>query len=296
MFKVVIDAGHGMNTAGKRTPDGEREWSFNNKVAVALEAELKKYEGVSILRVDDRTGKTDVSLSSRTNKANAFDADVYISIHHNANTGKYGTWTGTETFTYSANVAGSERLAKAVHPHVVKAYGLRDRGLKKANFHVLRETKMDAILIEGGYMDSVIDIKKLRSDAVLKNAGIGIALGLAQFASLKKKVVVAPKPVAKPVVSASAKTYTVKAGDTLWGISRDTGVSVANLKAYNKLSSDVISIGQVLNLTNAVYHTVKSGDTLWGISRDYKVAVSQIKSLSGLKSDIIHVGDKLRIK
>ncbi|MDC3415979.1 C40 family peptidase [Aquibacillus salsiterrae] len=49
---------------------------------------------------------------------------------------------------------------------------------------------------------------------------------------------------------ASANTYSVKAGDTLWGISKKTGVSVTNLKKINSLSSDVIRIGQVLKLTS----------------------------------------------
>ena len=62
MVKIVIDAGHGFNTPGKRSPDDEREWSFNNKVAQYAIAKLKTYKDVEILRVDDPTGKTDVPL------------------------------------------------------------------------------------------------------------------------------------------------------------------------------------------------------------------------------------------
>ena len=62
MVKIAIDAGHGMNTAGKRTPDGEREWSFNNKVALAAIAKLNTYQNVKILRLDDPSGKNDVPL------------------------------------------------------------------------------------------------------------------------------------------------------------------------------------------------------------------------------------------
>src|SRR5690625_1294415 len=89
MSKVVaIDAGHGMGTAGKRTPDGEREWSFNSVVAQSIIDNLKSYKGVKTVRLDDPTGKRDVPLRERTNKANGAKADILISCHHNANTGK----------------------------------------------------------------------------------------------------------------------------------------------------------------------------------------------------------------
>ena len=90
MVKIVIDAGHGFNTPGKRSPDDEREWSFNNKVAKYAIAKLKTYKNVEILRVDDPTGKTDVPLTTRTSLANEWQADVYASIHHNTLADKWG--------------------------------------------------------------------------------------------------------------------------------------------------------------------------------------------------------------
>lgn len=202
MFKVAIDGGHAEVTPGKRTPDGEREWSFNNKVVLALIAELKKYSNVEIIRTDDPTGKTDVSLEERVRRANNFGADVFVSIHHNANSndGRWGTWTGSETYLMtpvSAN-PGSYALAKAVHPQLVKAMGLRDRGIKAANFHVLRETNMPAILTEAGYMDSTIDIDKLRNNSVLATQGRNIAKGIAAYGKLS--LTPAAPVVAKPKV------------------------------------------------------------------------------------------------
>lgn len=201
---VALDAGHGINTAGKRTPDNEREWSFNNEVLLAAKKRLADYEGVEVLRLDDPTGKTDVPLLDRTNKANKAKADVLVSIHHNANTGKWGSWTGTETFTYTpaSENPKSVALAKAVHSKLVKAMGLKDRGLKAADFHMVRESNMPAILTEGGYMDSVVDIKALRSDARLKAAGVAIADGAAAYLGLKLKAVEKPKPTqTKPAAS-----------------------------------------------------------------------------------------------
>ncbi|MDC3414257.1 N-acetylmuramoyl-L-alanine amidase [Terrihalobacillus insolitus] len=187
MVKVAIGAGHGFYTKGKRSPNDEREWFFNKQVVEYAIKHLRDYDGIDVLRVDDRTGKTDVPLQERTDNANSWGADIYISCHHNANTGEWGTWTGTETYTYEGNWNEAEKLAGIVHGKVIGAYGLANRGLKKANFHVLRETKMPAILIEGGFMDSEIDIKKLRDDSVLEKVGQAIAEGVAEYFGLKKR-------------------------------------------------------------------------------------------------------------
>lgn len=196
MVKIAIGAGHGGNnsTAGKRTPDGEYEWNFNDAVVRAVIAKLGEYDGVEILRVDDASGKTDVPLQTRTSRLNAWKADAYVSVHHNANSGKWGAWTGVETYVYTNASAQSHALAKAVHPRLVGAMGLRDRGIKTANFHDLRESNCPAILTEGGYMDSTLDIVKMRDSAVLRNAGESIALGLVEHFGLKPKVKVASVP------------------------------------------------------------------------------------------------------
>src|SRR5699024_10529343 len=119
---IAYGAGHGINTPGKRTPDGEREWSFNNVVATAFGNRMKTY-GAELLRTDDPTGKRDVPLIERTNKANKANADIYISFHHNAYLSKWGTWTGTETFYHKGSVKG-EKLARVVQDAALKSYGL----------------------------------------------------------------------------------------------------------------------------------------------------------------------------
>ncbi|QGF21730.1 N-acetylmuramoyl-L-alanine amidase [Bacillus phage vB_BcM_Sam112] len=193
MVLVTGDAGHGLYTPGKRTPDDEREWSFNDKVIRAFEAELNNYEGVTFKRLDDPTGQTDVPLQTRTDKANALGSRVHVSFHHNANAGTYwGDWGGVETYVYKTTLADSMALAKAVHSKNVNAYGLRDRGIKASDLHMVRETAMTAILTEGGFMDSTTDIGKLRDNNVLRNSGIAIAQGVAEYLGLKRKT--APVP------------------------------------------------------------------------------------------------------
>ncbi|MGD7043258.1 N-acetylmuramoyl-L-alanine amidase [Jeotgalibacillus proteolyticus] len=188
MPKIVWDAGHGGNnsTPGKRTPDGEFEWTFNDRVVRAGMAYLSKYRGVEQLRVDDMTGRTDVPLVTRTNRANDWKADIYIAVHHNALNGVYGSHTGTETYvmTPRASYPKAVRLATVIHPKVVQAMAIQDRGIKEANFHVLRETDMPAILVECGFMDSRIDIVRMRNNQVLRAAGEAIARGIVEFFNL----------------------------------------------------------------------------------------------------------------
>lgn len=284
MAKIALDAGHGLNTPGKRTPAGEREWTFNNKVVVAAIKYLNEYQNATIIRLDDPTGATDVSLTARTNKANSQGADILVSYHHNANTGQWGSWTGTETYSYPGSSSGLA-LARKIHPAIVGAMGLRDRGLKTANFHMLRESRMPAILVEGGFMDSTIDIVKMRNNTVMDLTGKALADAIASHLGLKKKS-----------GGGGSGTYTVKAGDTLWSIAQAHNMTVQQLKDLNGLTSDVIQPGQVLKVTGAVYHTVKSGETLWGIAQQYNTTVAKIKSLNGLSSDVIQPGQKLRVK
>ena len=104
-------------------------------------------------------------------------------------------------------------------------------------------------------------------------------------------------------------TYTVKAGDSLWGISQTYGTTVNNLKQINNLSSNVIYVGQVLKLkqqsnstsnqapqTTADTYTVQADDTLWGIANTHDTTVNNLKQINDLTSDTIYVGQVLKLK
>ena len=97
--------------------------------------------------------------------------------------------------------------------------------------------------------------------------------------------------------------YSVKRGDTLWGISNQFGVSVTELAMINGVDADSLKIGQVLSIPisggnnpdNMFYYTVKKGDTLYSIARIYNTTPSKIKDLNYLTSDSLSVGQVLRI-
>lgn len=242
-LKIGYDAGHGHNTPGKRSPDGEREWDFNNTVAKSFHEELSKYSGVELKRFDDSTGKTDVGLKKRTDGANNWGADYYISFHHNANTSKWGNWGGVETFVYTTASQKTIKYANAIHSALVKGYGLTDRGVKKQNLHICRETKMPAILVEGGFMDSKTDIKVLRDSAKLKKAGKEIAQAFVKFFGLKLKSTSSTGSTNQNNTS-SKKTNTQIAKEVIAG---KWGNGDARKNALKKAGYDPNTIQKVVN-------------------------------------------------
>lgn len=92
-----------------------------------------------------------------------------------------------------------------------------------------------------------------------------------------------------------AETVQVKKGDTLWELSRVHNTTVAQLKEWNDIHTDLIRTGDVLTVTPEATYTVKAGDTLWAISRAYHITVSQLMERNSLTSDLIHPGLNLVI-
>ena len=130
MITIVLDAGHGYNTAGKRTPDGQREWSMNSKVATYVEQKLAKYEGVQVRRVDDTTGAKDISLTERMKSVKTIMPDLFVSIHHNANTSVWGNWTGVEAYAHPLAPKVDKDLATKAAKYLSESTGLKNRGMK----------------------------------------------------------------------------------------------------------------------------------------------------------------------
>ena len=94
--------------------------------------------------------------------------------------------------------------------------------------------------------------------------------------------------------------YTVRSGDTLWLLAQRYGTTVAEIKRLNNLTSDMLSVGQVLKIptgqTDAYFeYTVRSGDTLWLLGQRFGTTVDAIQNLNGLTGDMLNVGQVLRI-
>ena len=160
MPRVYLDAGHGIDTAGKRSPDGSLlEYEFNRDVANRIEDILIRHD----VEVMSCYSDTDTPLTQRCQMANMFNADYFVSIHSNADKEYWTSANGWEIYVVSLS-GKAEELAKKIQKHS-KELGLKDRGIKTANFTVLTDTKMPAVLIEHGFYTNKEECEKLKSDS-----------------------------------------------------------------------------------------------------------------------------------
>lgn len=94
------------------------------------------------------------------------------------------------------------------------------------------------------------------------------------------------------------QTYTVLPGDTLYGISKQFGISVDAIRRANNLSSDNITVGQTLNIPSSgstTIYIVKSGDNLYSIANKYNTTVTELMSLNNLPSNALSIGQSIKI-
>lgn len=202
---IALDAGHGMKTPGKRTPDGIHEWELNDKVRDYVVAMLSDYD-CEFIFPDKNEGKTDEGLSSRKSMYVKAKVDAAVSIHHNANTGTWNRATGVETYTDKNCTKADILLAKAIQKRLTKYTGLKNRGVKKANWTVINQNTVPAVLTEGGFMDSKKDYAVITSEKGQKAYAQAVAEGLIEFLDLKKKIVKEDKKEDKKEETSSSAT------------------------------------------------------------------------------------------
>lgn len=242
---IAIDAGHGMKTSGKRClksidPNQTREWWLNDRIADRLEALLAEYD-CKVVRVDDTTGAKDISLSARVKTANNANADMYISIHHNAGI-KGGNGGGTVVYYYSSK---SERLKQTrnLYNRIIGKtllIGNRSQSVIYKGFYVIKKTKMPAFLIENGFMDSKVDTPVILSNEHAEKTAQGILSFL-----VEELVLIRKKATTKPTTTQSSIYYpaytgkktTLSAALTTLGINstyafRKTIAKANNIKGY----------------------------------------------------------------
>lgn len=152
MEKIIIfDYGHGGKDSGA-TLGGRYEKNDVLKLGKDVKKVIEKH-GVQV--DETRKGDETISLNQRSVIANKKEYDFFISFHRNAFNGKA---YGVETFTYILKKPKAVELATNINNGMVKV-GFHDRGVKNANFAVLRQTKADAVLMEVGFIDNVNDNK-----------------------------------------------------------------------------------------------------------------------------------------
>lgn len=194
MKKIGLDAGHGLNTAGKQTPTGIKEWTLNDKVRDKVVEFLADYD-CEFVHVDNNEGSVDESLASRVEKYLSAGVDVFVSLHHNAWKGTWNEATGVEVWVDTNATAEDLKLAVCINSRLSKYTGLKDRGIWREDWWVINQNKIPAVLIEGGFMDSSNDYKIITSDAGQTAYAKAVAEGLIEYLDLKKKANKEDKPM-----------------------------------------------------------------------------------------------------
>jgi N-acetylmuramoyl-L-alanine amidase len=193
-FKIALTAGHYMDTPGKRclkSLDSKetREWWLNDRIADKVQKLLEGYTGWELIRTDDTTGKKDISLTARTNAANNFKADFYLSIHHNAGING-GAGGGIVAYVHPKASAEAKAWQKALYNALIAATGLkgnRAKPMAASNLFECRETKMPAVLLELGFMDSKTDVPVILSEKFADQCAEAIVKVLVECGKLKRK-------------------------------------------------------------------------------------------------------------
>lgn len=195
---VILDPGHGGHDAGAVGRLGrEKEYALDVATRAKSLLEARGYR-VQLTRQSD----VFIPLEKRSQFANRQQNAIFISIHFNKS--KTAAGTGIETFALAPRgvpsmgeedvtvnavreYPGHKRdpenilLATAVHSSLLRYCPLPDRGIKRARFHVIRETKIPSILVEGGFLDHPMDARMVASAAYRQRMAMAIAEGVTRF-------------------------------------------------------------------------------------------------------------------
>ncbi|WP_347549003.1 N-acetylmuramoyl-L-alanine amidase [Pseudalkalibacillus hwajinpoensis] len=187
MKLIVIDPGHGGADPGAMFKNYQ-EKNFNFAIARMIRDRLVSKYDVEVIMT--RETDKNVDLKSRTDLANVIKADFFLSIHHNAAGG-----SGFESYIFNGSIPSETvQLQANIHDKlastVLQKYSIRNRGKKRADFHVLRETKMSALLLEVLFIDNEADLKLMTNPTFLMEMATGIADATATALNLP----VAPVP------------------------------------------------------------------------------------------------------
>jgi len=189
MAKIYIDPGH--NCSGADTGAvgfGLKEQDVSVQIGVLLRDMLiNSGQTVKMSRdsiTDTVSSSLNGSLAYRYNGANDWNADIFVSIHCNAaNTKAYGC----ETYYCTGSTQG-RALAECVQPHMTAETERYNRGVKSANFAVIKHTNMPAILVETAFIDNYDDNRFLASDDGKYKCAVGIYKGICNYFGVDYKL------------------------------------------------------------------------------------------------------------
>lgn len=262
-YRVAIDAGHGSNTAGKRTVSGYREHWCNVKTANYFDIAMKRC-GLETVRIGwndtNSTDDTDISLTTRQKQVKNAKCDISVSWHANAHgDGKtYTSGQGIETLIHNnpARVGDSKALANKVQAQLIKGTSQKNRGVKPMSLSMCNCEAMGtraSILIEIAFMTNQREEQLIQTDAFCLECAEEAAKGVCEYLGVVYKSRtnnVSSITNTTTSSTSTAKTYTVVSGDTLSKIGTKTGVNWKVIAELNGIKAPyIIKKGQVLKLS-----------------------------------------------
>jgi N-acetylmuramoyl-L-alanine amidase len=183
-LKICIDPGHGGGDPGAigTRPFRLEEKDFNLSLGLLLEEELEERSHWTIMtRRRDRS----LSLGARADFANRLDAELFVSIH--ANAAKTSTVEGMEVYCFPGSATGQKAATQVLKEMIAMFPDHRNRGVKEANYDVLRLTKMAAILIESEFLTNPVQLEFLAEPQNQKDLSLAISAGINAFAGRKRR-------------------------------------------------------------------------------------------------------------
>ena len=292
--KVVIDPGHGGEDPGA-SANGIVEKDYTLLISQYMADRLTE------LGIDNAlTRDSDVTLDSTTRPKTAqslFGTGndvIVVSNHINA-----GGGDGAEIIYALRN---SDNLSSKIASEFIKSgqnvrkyYQRRlPSNSSKDYYYMLRETpNNESIIVEYGFLDSTgDDVNQIKNN--WQNLAEAVVRALADYIGV---AYIPPEGLEE----IDDNIYIVKKGDTLYGIANKYGISVDELKAINNLTSNNLSVGQVLQIPEIIeedvpnenIYIVKSGDTLYSIANKYGMSVQELKDLNKLTNNTLSIGQQL---
>ena len=286
-YKVAIDSS---NSSENKNGIVEKDFTFTiakyinerlNNIGIENflvdenNAGLTDEEKVNIIKNKYGNGNNIIVISNRLNKGGKNGAEIMYPLRNNSKLASL----------IASNLEDAGQT-------VLKYYQLRNNSdTSKDDDYLIRNTANNlTILIDYGYIDNTSDANFLKNN--YEKLAEAVVKSIANYAG------VSYSPANKE------RYYIVKKGDSLWSIASKNNTTVDNIKKLNNLSSNNLSVGQVLKLSydtenedikGSNIYTVKKGDSLWLIANKYGTTVDELKSANNLKSNTLSIGQTLII-
>lgn len=300
-IKIVVDAGHGGSDSGA-VSGNVREKDLTLMIAQDMYQKLRDLGiDATIVRSTDET----VSPNERINRILSAYGDnsnvIVISNHINSNATPNSAEGAEVIYALRNDDTFAQNILKELGKEgqvVRRAYQRRSETNPNRDYYFIhRQTgSTQPVIIEYGFINNERDLERIQTN--YKNYVDAVIRAIIETFNLK----------VNSSNESSSNTnqgneiyinYTVKRGDTLYGIAKKYNTTVNGIKNLNGLVSDNISIGQILRIpiTNNYYflYTIKKGDTLFNIAREYGTTVENLRNLNNIQGDLIGVNQVIKI-